>query len=60
MIEFKIRLPGRQIGQLAEIGEKGWASDGNWQDEDYCIRKAIDEFIEKYRKGKKEKGEGNE
>ena len=45
-----IHLSGRDIGDLYEIGRQGWASSGYTQDEKFCITKAIEEFIEKYKK----------
>jgi hypothetical protein len=48
-----IHICGRLIGDLYEIGSHGWASSGYSQDEQFCITKAIEEFIEKYKKGSK-------
>lgn len=48
MVEIIIKLSGKQLGQLWDIGRYGLASGGYMQDEQFCIYKAIDEFIEKY------------
>lgn len=49
-----VEISGRLIGDLNRIGRNGWASSGYAQDERFCIIKAIEEFIEKYDKKKKE------
>ena len=43
-----VNINPKRIYKLDEIGRKGLASNGNSQDFDFCLRKAIDEFIKKY------------
>jgi len=47
-IKIKVALLIRDIGKLAEIGESGVASSGYSQTFEYCLDKAIEEFIKKY------------
>lgn len=47
-METLIHISPRCLGQLDKIGRTGKASSGHAQDAEFCIRKAIDEFIEKY------------
>lgn len=48
MVEIIIKLSGRQLGQLWDIGRYGLASGGYNQTEQFCIDRAVDEFIKKY------------
>ena len=48
MIKIKIKISPRNIGKLGEIAFEGLASQGHRQDFQYCITKAIEEFIKKY------------
>jgi hypothetical protein len=43
-----LEIHDRAIGILDEIGRKGLASGEHSQSTEYCIQKAISEFIEKY------------
>lgn len=45
-----VKLTSKQIRKLDKIGENGLASSGYFQDFDFCLDKAIDEFIKKYYK----------
>lgn len=47
-MEILIYISPRCLGQLDKIARAGKASHGHAQDAEFCIRKAVDEFIEKY------------
>ena len=47
-IKVLVGIPIRNIAKLEEIGESGIASSGYGQDFEYCLDKAIEEFIKKY------------
>jgi hypothetical protein len=47
-MKITIRATETEVGILQIIGQMGLASGGYRQDADFCIRKAIDEFILKY------------
>ena len=49
-IKVIIKLNPRDIVTLDDIGFNGFASNGHRQDFDFCLQKAIDEFIKKYNK----------
>lgn len=49
-IKIIVSLTPKQIRKLDKIGEKGLASNGYRQDFDFCLIKAVDEFIKKYDK----------
>lgn len=55
-IKVVVELTPKDIGALGKIGEKGLASSGYRQDFNFCLQKAIDEFILKY-KGKEIPGD---
>jgi hypothetical protein len=44
----KIHIPDYEIGILSAIGRTGKASSNYPQTTEFCIQKAIDEFIVKY------------
>ncbi len=48
MIKVILKIAPKNVGKLERIGRKGFASSGYWQDFQYCITKAIEEFIKKY------------
>ena len=48
MVKVILDIYGGHIGKLAEIGISGKASSGYRQDFEFCVNKAIEEFIEKY------------
>lgn len=47
-IKIQVKLTPKQIYKLDKIGWEGSASNGYYQDFDYCLNKAIEEFIKKY------------
>lgn len=47
-IKIILEISPRKIGKLYDIAEQGLASNGHWQDVEYVINKALDEFIKKY------------
>ena len=47
-IKVIIELLPEDVWKLDLIGQKGTASSGYRQDWDFCLRKAIIEFIKKY------------
>jgi hypothetical protein len=49
-IKVIVTLIPEQINKLEVIGRSGVASSGYSQEFDFCLNKAIDEFIKKYEK----------
>lgn len=47
-IKVIVALIPEQINKLEEIGRSGVASSGYSQEFEYCLDKAISEFIKKY------------
>jgi len=43
-----VKISNRNLYKLDEIGAKGLASHGHRQDFQFCLTKAIEEFIKKY------------
>ena len=48
MVKVVINIYFEDIGKLGEIGRSGKASFGHHQTFEYCLNKAIEEFIKKY------------
>lgn len=48
MVVIHLNISSFTIGILEAIGRSGKASSGYAQDTDFCIQKALDEFIVKY------------
>lgn len=48
MVQIVIDIYIEAIWKLEKIGKSGNASNGYRQDFDFCLKKAIDEFIKKY------------
>lgn len=49
-VKIVVNLISKHIWKLDEIGARGIVSNGHRQSFDYCLDKAIDEFIKKYGK----------
>ena len=49
-VPVKVKFIPKDIYKLDEIGRSGNASNGHSQDWQYCLDKAIEEFIKKYEK----------
>jgi len=47
-VKIIVTITTKDIFKLDEIGNKGLASNGHYQDFDFCLTKAIREFIKKY------------
>ena len=52
-VKIIVKITTENIRKLDKIGESGIASSGYRQDFDYCLTKAIEEFIKKYENLKK-------
>ena len=48
MIKCIVKISNRNLYKLDKIGAKGLASNGYRQDFQFCLTKAIEEFIKKY------------
>jgi len=48
MVDIIVHISGNILGKLYQIGHDGLASSGYSQDEQFCITKALEEFIQKY------------
>lgn len=49
-----MKVDVNDLAKMDTIAKKGTASNGYWQTLEYCIDKAIKEFIEKYLPTKEE------
>ena len=49
-VQIIVTITTKDIFKLDEIGDEGLASNGYPQDFDFCLTKAIREFIKKYEK----------
>lgn len=47
-IKVIVSINARDLAKLEEIGESGKITDGYKVDIDYCLQKAIDDFIKNY------------
>lgn len=50
MIKVIVKIKSKSLYELEKIAFSGLASDGYRQDFEFCLGKAIDEFIKKYEK----------
>lgn len=47
-VKVIVKIAPENVHKLEQIGRSGKASSGYSQDFDFCLAKAIEEFIEKY------------